>query len=114
LGSAFGNLIFNAVRHTPAGTPIDVFWGREGNGARLVVVDRGPGIAPEHLQRLTERFYRVDKSRSRERGGTGLGLSIVRHVLRRHDAVIEISSIPGEGSRFVCLFPCERVVKLSS
>jgi len=114
LGSAFGNLIFNAVRHTPAGTPIDVFWGREGNDARLVVVDRGPGIAPEHLQRLTERFYRVDKSRSRERGGTGLGLSIVRHVLRRHDAVIEISSIPGEGSRFVCLFPCERVVKLSS
>ncbi len=114
LSSAFGNLIFNAVRHTPAGTPIDVFWGREGEAARLVVADRGPGIAPEHLQRLTERFYRVDKSRSRERGGTGLGLSIVRHVLRRHDAVIEISSTPGEGSRFTCLFPRQRVVTLSS
>ncbi len=114
LGSAFGNLIFNAVRHTPAGTPIDIFWGREGDGARLLVADRGPGIAPEHLQRLTERFYRVDKSRSRERGGTGLGLSIVRHVLRRHQARIEISSTLGEGSRFVCLFPRERLVKLSS
>ncbi|BAO45414.1 phosphate regulon sensor histidine kinase PhoR [Thiolapillus brandeum] len=114
LSSAFGNLIFNAVRHTPAGTPIDIFWGREGEGARLVVADRGPGIAPEHLQRLTERFYRVDKSRSRERGGTGLGLSIVRHVLRRHDARIEITSVAGEGSRFNCLFPGQRLVKLSS
>jgi len=113
LGSAFGNLIFNAIRHTPAGTPVDVFWSHDGEGARLVVADQGPGIAPEHLQRLTERFYRVDKSRSRERGGTGLGLSIVRHVLRRHDALIEISSTPGEGSRFVCLFPAQRVVTLS-
>jgi two-component system phosphate regulon sensor histidine kinase PhoR len=114
LGSAFGNLVFNAVRHTPAGTAIDVFWSRDRDGARLVVADHGPGIAPEHLQRLTERFYRVDKSRSRERGGTGLGLSIVRHVLRRHEALIEISSAPGEGSRFVCLFPSQRVVTLSS
>ena len=113
LGSAFGNLIFNAVQHTPWGTPIDIYWGRRGNGARLVVADQGPGIAPEHLQRLTERFYRVDKSRSRESGGTGLGLSIVRHVLKRHEATIEIESTPGEGSRFVCLFPAGRVVKLS-
>jgi len=113
LGSAFGNLIFNAVRHTPAGTPIDIFWSREGSGACLVVADRGPGIQAEHLQRLTERFYRVDKSRSRERGGTGLGLSIVRHVLRRHEAKIEITSVPSEGSRFICLFPGHRLVKLS-
>ncbi|WP_456377067.1 phosphate regulon sensor histidine kinase PhoR [Thiolapillus sp.] len=113
LGSAFGNLIFNAVQHTPQGTPIDVYWGQDGDGARLVVADRGPGIAAEHLQRLTERFYRVDKSRSRERGGTGLGLSIVRHVLKRHEAVIDIQSAPGEGSRFVCLFPASRVVKLT-
>jgi ABC-type phosphate transport system substrate-binding protein len=114
LGSAFGNLIFNGVQHTPARTPIDIYWGKNGDGARLVVADQGPGIAPEHLQRLTERFYRVDKSRSRDSGGTGLGLSIVRHVLKRHEAVIEIQSTPGEGSRFVCLFPASRVVKLSS
>jgi two-component system phosphate regulon sensor histidine kinase PhoR len=114
LGSAFGNLIFNAVRHTPKGTPIDIYWGQEVDGARLLVADQGPGIATEHLQRLTERFYRVDKSRSRERGGTGLGLSIVRHVLKRHDALIEIRSVPGEGSRFICLFPAGRVVKLAS
>lgn len=114
LGSAFGNLIFNGVQHTPARTPIDIYWGKNGDGARLVVADQGPGIAPEHLQRLTERFYRVDKSRSRDSGGTGLGLSIVRHVLKRHEAVIEIQSTPGVGSRFVCLFPASRVVKLSS
>ncbi len=113
LSSAFSNLIFNAVQHTPARTPIDIYWGRNGDGARLVVADQGPGIAPKHLQRLTERFYRVDKSRSRASGGTGLGLSIVRHVLKRHEAVIEIQSTPGEGSRFVCLFPASRVVKLS-
>ena len=112
LASAFGNLLFNAILHTPAGTPIDLTWERHGAGARLVVADRGPGIAPEHLQRLTERFYRVDKSRSRERGGTGLGLSIVRHVLMRHDARIEIESEPGQGSCFRCLFPPARVVKL--
>ncbi|HDK38621.1 MAG TPA: phosphate regulon sensor histidine kinase PhoR [Thiolapillus brandeum] len=113
LGSAFGNLIFNAVQHTPQGTAIDVYWGREGDGVRLVVADQGPGIGAEHLQRLTERFYRVDKSRSRERGGTGLGLSIVRHVLKRHEATISIQSALGEGSRFVCLFPATRIVKLS-
>ncbi len=112
LGSAFGNLIFNAVQHTPAGTAIDIYWGREAAGAQLVVADQGPGIAPQHLQRLTERFYRVDKSRSRDRGGTGLGLSIVRHILKRHNALIEIESTPGQGSRFICLFPAGQVVKL--
>jgi two-component system phosphate regulon sensor histidine kinase PhoR len=112
LASAFGNLLFNAVLHTPPGTPIELRWERTAQGARLVVADRGPGIAPEHLERLTERFYRVDKSRSRERGGTGLGLSIVRHVLLRHQATLKIDSAPGEGSRFLCLFPQERVVTL--
>ena len=114
LASAFGNLLFNAILHTPPGTPVELTWEKAGDGARLVVADQGPGIASEHLQRLTERFYRVDKSRSRERGGTGLGLSIVRHVLQRHDACIEIESQPGRGSRFSCLFPAERVVKLES
>ncbi len=114
LASAFGNLLFNAIIHTPAGTPVTLAWeGLPGGGARLRVEDQGPGIAPEHLERLTERFYRVDKSRSRERGGTGLGLSIVRHVLKRHQARIEIESEPDQGSRFSCLFPAERVVKLA-
>ena len=114
LSSAFANLIFNAVQHTGPGTPIDIYWGRQGDGACLVVADQGPGIPPEHLQRLTERFYRVDKSRSRDSGGTGLGLSIVRHVLKRHDGHIEIESTLGQGSRFLCLFPASRVVKLST
>ncbi|HHB12241.1 MAG TPA: phosphate regulon sensor histidine kinase PhoR [Chromatiales bacterium] len=114
LASAFGNLLFNALTHTPAGTPVELTWEATGEGARLVVADRGPGIEPEHLERLTERFYRVDKGRSRERGGTGLGLSIVRHVLMRHGGRIEIESTPGEGSRFACLFPAGRVVKLGS
>jgi len=110
LASAFGNLLFNAILHTPPGTPIDLYWEADDDGARFCVVDKGPGIPPEHLHRLTERFYRVDKSRSRERGGTGLGLSIVRHVLLRHDAVIKIESQVGEGSRFCCIFPSLRIV----
>ncbi len=114
LTSAFGNLLFNALLHTPAGTPVEVTWEKRDGGARLTVADRGPGIDPEHLERLTERFYRVDKGRSRERGGTGLGLSIVRHVLARHGGRIEIESRPGEGSRFIGLFPAERLVKLDS
>jgi len=109
LTSAFGNLIFNAVLHTPAGTAVSIYWGREDTGARLVVADQGPGIEPEHIRRLTERFYRVDKGRSRERGGTGLGLSIVHHVLRRHDARLDIQSTPGQGTRFVCHFTAARV-----
>jgi two-component system phosphate regulon sensor histidine kinase PhoR len=109
LTSACGNLIFNAVLHTPAGTAINIYWGREGDGARLVVSDQGPGIPPEHVLRLTERFYRVDKGRSRERGGTGLGLSIVNHVLRRHGGILEIDSTPGQGTRFTCRFEPARV-----
>ncbi len=113
LTSAFGNLVFNAILHTPPGTPVALYWEPHEDGLRFCVRDQGPGIPPEHLDRLTERFYRVDKSRSRERGGTGLGLSIVRHVLLRHDATIEIESRIGEGSRFCCIFAGERVAPAS-
>ncbi|MDQ1362636.1 MAG: two-component system, OmpR family, phosphate regulon sensor histidine kinase PhoR [Pseudomonadota bacterium] len=104
LHSAFGNLITNAVRYTPAGTTITVSWQPGGDGAKLCVRDNGPGISPEHLPRLTERFYRVDVGRSRSSGGTGLGLAIVKQVLRRHDAELTIVSQVGAGSEFCCLF----------
>jgi two-component system phosphate regulon sensor histidine kinase PhoR len=107
LRSAVGNLLFNAVVHTPPGTRIGVFWGRDEGGALLAVSDEGPGIAAEHLPRLTERFYRVDKGRSRQSGGTGLGLAIVKHVLARHCAELRIVSREGEGSSFRCHFPPE-------
>ncbi|MBI2992986.1 MAG: phosphate regulon sensor histidine kinase PhoR [Gammaproteobacteria bacterium] len=110
LYSAFSNIIFNAVQYTPAGGRIDIRWFGDREGARLEVSDNGEGIAPEHLSRLTERFYRADKSRSRAKGGTGLGLAIVKHVLARHDGTLEIRSEPGRGSTFTCHFPPERVV----
>lgn len=109
LSGAFGNLIFNAVIHTPPKTRITVFWGDDDRGAKLVVADKGPGIESKHLNRLTERFYRVDKGRSRDSGGTGLGLSIVKHVIKRHEGGIEIESTAGMGSRFICRFPEHRV-----
>jgi len=109
--SAMGNLISNAVRYTPVGGQIKakVYPDTEG---RLVfsVADTGPGIATEHLGRLTERFYRVDRSRSRETGGTGLGLAIVKHVAQRHGAVLSIESKVGLGSTFSLTFPATRVV----
>jgi two-component system phosphate regulon sensor histidine kinase PhoR len=108
LRSAFSNLIFNAVRHTPAGTRIQIEWRNTADGVLFAVEDSGPGIAPEHLPRLTERFYRVDCARSRESGGTGLGLAIVKHVLNRHDAQLSIVSEVGNGVRFSCLFPIQR------
>ncbi len=108
--SAIGNLVNNAVRYTPAGGRIDLRWAwREDGGAEVEVVDTGLGIAREHLGRLTERFYRVDGSRSRETGGTGLGLSIVKHVVQRHGGEIDIQSEPGRGSRFRLSFPAVRV-----
>jgi two-component system, OmpR family, phosphate regulon sensor histidine kinase PhoR len=108
--SALGNLVNNAVRYTPAGGRIDLRWAwREDGGAEVEVVDTGLGIAREHLGRLTERFYRVDGSRSRETGGTGLGLSIVKHVVQRHGGEIDIQSEPGRGSRFRLSFPAVRV-----
>ena len=110
LHSAFFNLIGNAVRYTPAEKSIRVIASvTEEGGAQFAVYDQGMGIAQEHIGRLTERFYRVDRSRSRDTGGTGLGLAIVKHVVQRHGAELSISSIPGEGSRFQIGFPPHRV-----
>ncbi|MBC2729568.1 phosphate regulon sensor histidine kinase PhoR [Thiobacillus sp.] len=107
--SALGNLVSNAVRYTPEGGEITLAW-RERNGEGVFsVIDTGEGIAAEHIPRLTERFYRVDRSRSRETGGTGLGLAIVKHVLTRHGARLEIQSVPGKGSTFSAVFPAQRL-----
>lgn len=112
LFSAFSNLVSNAVRYTPAGGKIKVIWrDADDGGAEFVVHDSGPGIASEHLPRLTERFYRVDRSRSRETGGTGLGLAIVKHVATRHQAQLVIESELGEGSAFKIRFPSDRINK---
>ena len=114
LTSAFGNLINNAVQHTPDGTRVRVDWFADGGRACLRVRDEGQGIDPRHLPRLTERFYRVDTSRSRARGGTGLGLSVVKHAITRNGGEIDITSTPGSGSTFSCTFPPERVVRLEA
>ncbi|MDR2164292.1 MAG: phosphate regulon sensor histidine kinase PhoR [Zoogloeaceae bacterium] len=110
LQSAFFNLVNNAIRYTPPGGRIRVGWkaGETGDG-RFFVQDSGPGIAPEHIPRLTERFYRIDPDRSRESGGTGLGLSIVKHILQRHDAALQIDSLPGQGACFTAIFPEFRI-----
>jgi len=105
LRSAISNLVVNAVHHTPPGGEIVLHWVDEPNASCVVVEDTGEGIAPEHIPRLTERFYRVDNGRSRERGGTGLGLAIVKHILQVHEGRLEIASTPGEGSQFICRFP---------
>ena len=110
LHSAFSNLVTNAVRYTPAGGTVSVRFAREGDGAVLEVRDTGYGIPANHLPRLTERFYRVSSSRSRESGGTGLGLSIVKHVLGRHQARLQIESEVGRGSCFSCHFGPARVL----
>ena len=110
LRSAVSNLINNAVRYTPGGGLIEVQWQRlPDGGARLVVTDSGPGIAPQHLPRLGARFYRVDRSRSRESGGTGLGLAITKHVAQRHGGELQIRSELGHGSTFALEFPPQRV-----
>ena len=108
--SAMSNLVSNAIRYTPAGGRVDVGWQWLPDGrAEFSVQDTGPGIASEHIPRLTERFYRVDRSRSRETGGTGLGLAIVKHVAQRHGAVLRIDSRLGVGSRFSITFPANRL-----
>jgi len=110
LQSAMSNLLSNAVRYTPGDGRIEAGWTvLPGGRAEFRVRDSGPGIAPEHIPRLTERFYRVDRSRSRETGGTGLGLAIVKHVVQRHGAELAIDSVPGQGSTFRIVFPASRV-----
>lgn len=112
--SALGNLVSNAVRYTPEGGAITLTWREQGGEGIFSVTDTGEGIAPEHLPRLTERFYRVDQSRSRETGGTGLGLAIVKHVLTRHGARLNIQSVPGKGSTFSAVFPAQRIQQPSA
>ncbi len=107
LHSAFSNLVFNAVRYTQTGGNITIRWWVDAQGGHFAVTDNGPGIDSIHLPRLTERFYRVDESRSSASGGTGLGLAIVKHVLVRHGAQLAIKSRMGQGSTFSCHFPAE-------
>ncbi|RKP50659.1 phosphate regulon sensor histidine kinase PhoR [Trinickia fusca] len=109
--SALGNLVTNAVRYTPEGGTIHVQWQASGGKALFSVQDTGFGIPPADIPRLTERFYRVDRSRSRDTGGTGLGLAIVKHVLQRHDAVLEVRSEEGHGSTFSVRFPAQRTAR---
>ena len=110
LRSAFSNLVTNAIKYTPPGGVIQVSWQRDGQRALFTVTDNGEGIAPQHLKRLTERFYRVDQARARNTGGTGLGLSIVKHVLSRHNSQLLIFSEPGQGSTFSFALPPELVL----
>lgn len=109
LHSAFSNLVFNAVRYTPSNGNILVRWWVDEQGGHFSVTDNGPGIEAMHLPRLTERFYRVDESRSSASGGTGLGLAIVKHVLARHSGQLTIKSKLSKGSTFACHFPTEMV-----
>ena len=114
LHSAFGNLVSNAIRYTPEGGEITMSWKQRDQEGVFSVKDTGIGIEQQHIDRLTERFYRVDRSRSRETGGTGLGLSIVKHILTRHQARLEIQSEPGKGSTFTAVFPKARLVHKQS
>lgn len=109
--SALANLVSNAVRYTPEDGRITIRWReREEGGAEFVVTDSGEGIEPQHIPRLTERFYRVDRGRSRASGGTGLGLAIVKHTLQRHEGRMRIESTVGKGSTFAACFPPERII----
>jgi two-component system, OmpR family, phosphate regulon sensor histidine kinase PhoR len=108
--SAFSNLVDNAAKYTPPSGSIEMRWWTDGEGAHFSVADTGIGIPPEHIPRITERFYRVDPGRSRATGGSGLGLAIVKHVLQRHAATLHIRSTVGAGSTFTCTFPTDRIV----
>lgn len=110
LRSAVSNLVYNSVNHTPAGTRVEVSWQQTAQGAQFQVSDNGPGIAPQHLPRLTERFYRVDKARSRQTGGSGLGLAIVKHALSHHHSRLDIMSEIGVGTRFMFTLPNRLIV----
>jgi two-component system phosphate regulon sensor histidine kinase PhoR len=108
--SAFSNLVDNAAKYTPVEGAMEIRWWVDEEGAHFAVADTGMGVPPEHIPRLTERFYRVDAGRSRATGGSGLGLAIVKHVLQRHGARLEVQSTLGSGSTFTCHFPPARVV----
>jgi two-component system phosphate regulon sensor histidine kinase PhoR len=110
LHSIVSNLLSNAVKYTPPQGEIELRWWTDAEGGHICVSDTGVGIAPEHIPRLTERFYRVDSGRSRDLGGSGLGLAIVRHALQRHEASLTIDSVEGSGSTFTCHFALARVV----
>lgn len=112
LRSAFTNLVTNAIRYTPEGGEVRIRWWLDDFGAHFSVCDTGIGIAPEHIPRITERFYRVDSARSRATGGTGLGLAITRHVLEKHDAKLTVESQLGKGSCFACHFALASVVNI--
>jgi two-component system, OmpR family, phosphate regulon sensor histidine kinase PhoR len=107
--SAFSNLVDNAAKYTPADGSLEIRWWADEDGGHFGVTDTGIGIPPEHIPRLTERFYRVDPGRSRATGGSGLGLAIVKHVLQRHGATLEVKSSLGAGSSFICNFPPARI-----
>lgn len=111
LYSAFSNLVLNAAKYTPAQGRVALTAVSSEHGLKITVTDNGPGIDAQHIPRLTERFYRVDESRSSDTGGTGLGLAIVKHVLARHGGKLEIRSEPGKGSEFICHLPLERVTQ---
>ena len=111
--SAFWNLVDNAAKYTPSGGTITLRWWTDDDGGHFSVTDTGPGIAAEHLPRLTERFYRVDPGRARDKGGSGLGLAIVRHVLQKHGGELKIESVEGRGSTFSCHFAPLRLVRES-
>jgi two-component system phosphate regulon sensor histidine kinase PhoR len=111
LHSCFSNLVYNAINYSGKQQLIEIRWYHDENGAHFEVKDSGPGIEPQHLERLTERFYRVDKSRDRAHGGTGLGLAIVKHVLTRHDARLHIESELDKGSTFRCDFPNDSIAE---
>lgn len=111
LKSLFSNLIINAVKYTPKGGSIHIEWGVKAGLPVFSVKDTGIGIAKKHLPRITERFYRVDKARSRESGGTGLGLAIAKHVLLHHEAELLIESTLHKGSTFTCVFPASRLIQ---
>jgi two-component system, OmpR family, phosphate regulon sensor histidine kinase PhoR len=111
--SAFANLVDNAAKYTSTDGSVQIRWWTDAKGGHFSVADTGIGIAPEHIPRLTERFYRVDAGRSRATGGSGLGLAIVKHVLQRHEAQLSIESEEGSGSSFTCHFPPDRIQEVA-
>ena len=113
LRSAFSNLVFNAIHYTKPGGKIEVLWQRNNQQACFSVTDNGDGIAPEHINRLTERFYRVDKARSRTTGGSGLGLAITKHVLTRHGSQLKIHIELGKGSCFSFALSSDRLIAIA-